>query len=438
MKNIFLIFVLLGISQSALVNATLLGRVNAYYSQKTGEAVNKATKEYDVALQKLRDARAASDKNKNDIKLAADDVEAKLMVLESAKDKTKPASADEINMAQKVYDKALEKQTVLKAKKIELEKEAKEEEENAKVKMLDLEVAKKEIVFGSPDDDSTGVKTGVGPVSFTNTLGKEVNAVSFNAYKLNLLLWQAECKQVLDEKDNPLFKADGTPVVAKTNLKDYLYSNFKKDAYTKKSCPADSTMAYKFIPVYFFLHQTTAKEISNDSLISDLLDNEHGGLINIKFTPTLTKRSTSTADGKPLPTNWVVMFDLGPKYIEAPSLADPKATTYVGAGYMGFALNFEFGLYDTQIAVYDIVTGSKPQGGMAIGFGVYRNWVDSGGFNNSSFISQIPNTYSTYVIGYEFQVTNLIAISGTRSIPAESDTLGILGTYSSISVKYNF
>lgn len=283
--------------------------------------------------------------------------------------------------------------------------------------------------LAGPQSDRTGVMTGVGPASVSSTPGGGGASIDFLAYQFNLVMpWKANCgvKKGPDGKDDP---AD-----AKRNKGAKLLM-FTGSAECDKS---DTLSNYRFVPVYFLLHKTVRSQINSDTLSHDLLDNEHGGLVNIKFTPLIYDFTADdvNAEGKKdlIHGSKVAILDFGVKYVEAPSV-DPKSQKYVGAGYFGVGYSIELPMYHRQDTLQDIVAGAKPAGTLALGLGIYRNTVNSGGFDNSGLSTPVPRFYGTRVLNYEFQVTNVISIFGSRTVPTSRNSLG---TYTSVAVKYNF
>ncbi|MDD5058818.1 MAG: hypothetical protein PHQ60_13195 [Sideroxydans sp.] len=260
------------------------------------------------------------------------------------------------------------------------------------------------------DADTSGVVTGTGAITVSTVTGGGT-PIDFAAYQMNMLLWKANCEE---------------------GHKKYLLS------LGGAECEGEGTTSYRFIPVYLLLHKTLISQVDKSTLTNDLLNNEHGGLINLKFTPSLYEFSgidiKNKDDRDPNAMFTSLCFDLGVKGVEAPSVADPKTTNLIGAAYLGVGITSEFTLFNSTVAMQEIASGrNKPDGHLAVGFGVYSNIVDNGNIDATAFTSPVPKAFGTYVLSYEFQVNNVISLVGSRSIPTASNSLG---SYTSFAVRY--
>ncbi len=276
---------------------------------------------------------------------------------------------------------------------------------------LALEAAKIQLdKLGLFSADTNGLKEGTGTITVSTVTGGGT-PIDFAAYQMNMLLWKANCEK---------------------NERKHFLSNGGSD------CTGEGTTSYRFIPMYLLLHKTVISQVNKSTLTNDLLNHEHGGLFNIKFTPSLLEFAGLNVikheNRDPNAMYTALGLDFGIKGVEAPSVADPKTANLIGAAYFGMGINFEYSLFNSTLTMQDIASGrNKPDGHLAVGFGVYSNKIDNSNIDLSEFISPVPKTFGTYVLSYEFQVNNIISLVGGRSLPTGSNSLG---SYTSFAVRY--
>jgi hypothetical protein len=262
--------------------------------------------------------------------------------------------------------------------------------------------------------DVDGLTEGTGAITISNITGGGM-PVDFAAYQMNLMLWRANCD---------------------SGKKKHLL-NFGLGGGGDCDDKEGGVAGYRFIPVYFLLHKSLVTQLDKSTLTNDLLNNEHGGLINIKFTPSLLEFSGLDVTGKkardPNSMFTSIGFDMGVKGIEAPSASDPKAVSLIGAGYLGLGVTTEFALFNAVVDTRYIAEGAKPDGHLAVGLGVYKNRIENGNIDPTLFSTAFPKSFATYVFNYELQVNKLISLVGSRSIPTTSNSLG---SYTSIALRF--
>lgn len=259
-----------------------------------------------------------------------------------------------------------------------------------------------------------GVKTGSGEIALSIASGGGT-PIEYTAYRTNMLLWKGYCPK--DQNKKLDFLAGGGD-----------------------QCTGDETKFYHFIPFYVMVHKNASTQITATTLTNDILNNEYGGLINLKFTPLLKEiySTYSATDLRRDPSAMLTTFafDAGFKGIEAPSLNAPKTINYVGSGYLGLTANFEFSLFNSTVTPQNIANNqAKADGHLAVGFGAYRNTIDSPSINGTNLLNKpLDRYFTTYVFGTELQLTNAFSLVGGRSIPADANNP--LGSYTYITFKY--
>jgi hypothetical protein len=200
-----------------------------------------------------------------------------------------------------------------------------------------------------------------------------------------------------------------------------------------EKCDENGITGYRMLPMYVLVHKTVISaqtsangaEIAARTLANDILDNEHGGLVNLKFTPSFFDYSDSYAP------HISVIGDVGYKFVEQP-LPDLKTAAHLSGGYAGLGVNVEFSVLDKTAEIKQLTDKSiKPAGYLALGVGAYRNTVN--GVDNTFFTSPVPRYFNSYFAGGELQITNFISFVFSRVLPTSPNPLG---SFTSISIKY--
>lgn len=399
-------------SLSFTANATLLGRINAYYNDQKAIPTDLpsllAKKAYLNAEIARLEKEQSPEKNTALLKSAngelgqVEDLIKKFDSVEKAKE----------DLSRKHKESASNPKSDDAAAAL-----AKAEAEFVKAKAeLDkaINIADSKLVL---DETKNGVKEGFGSATFVSGFGANANtAIAINAYRYNIL--------------------------------------FGKKGGTSEECKhgkCTRVAKYHSFPLYIFLKKTTDSKVDKTTVSNDLLDNELGGTIHLKLSGGW-KRSlwrafdfSKAEDPKLRQYGFKLILDGGIKLIEAPAVTTPDTTaaaaktSWVSAGYVGVGANFEFPIFSPTNSSIDhrqnIIPGTKPAGGLAIGFGIYRNNVSSGQIDQSQFSESIPDLYTTYALMYELQITELLSVKGTRVIPLEASPLG---TYTSFQIGYKF
>ena len=401
-------------------NATLLGRLNNYYSDQK-QAV--PTDEINLLLKQkeLMDKKAAlangANATEGENKKALEKIETKLERIEyllKLHDAVK-ASLEDIKKAVQAKEQAMAAGTGVQTTQDNVEKSlAALEQSNKKLKDAENVEHSRMIV----DETTYGIQEGLGAATVINS--NKNTSVALNAYRYNLILGPKKGGCEKNEEGNDLCK-------------------------------------YKSIPMYIFLKKTLNSKVDKDTVTDDLLDNELGGTVHIKISGGKTTLGSWTASHlvsfedaevdpkmKNYGTKWI--FDAGVKLIEAPAIpvagaTETTDTAWIGAGYIGAGLNFEFPIFapngnggsDTR---QYIAPGTKPAGGLAFGLGAYRNFAGANQFDNSKFSRPVPKAYSTYALMFEMQITNLLSVKGTRTLATSGSNP--LGHYTSFQVGYKF
>jgi hypothetical protein len=297
-------------------NATLLGRLNAYYSDQVFLPNDE------IQLRALRDKL-----NQQNIDSKSEDtkrqLEKRISVLDSL--------LIQFSSLTKKTDQFNSGSTKSAAEFKELV------DEKSK-----LDDAIKKSNFGQLVDETiSGVQEGVGEATFITSNSSA--AIAVNAYRFNVLLWRKECK---DENECP-----------------------PTGKYTK----------YASVPLYIFLKKSTESQANITTLSNDLLDNEYGGTVNIKFSGGVSDRQNISLFGwnpanlsiwgwKPFVTAPLglkpfdfteaepelkqygakFVYDFGVKFSELPPVqvvgttATTATTNWVGTGYVGVGLISNF------------------------------------------------------------------------------------------------
>lgn len=449
-------FVLLSCS-SITANATLLGRLNAYYSDKITQLRDP---DPTIALTNILDLQTKFEKRKNnlneeitnkykEIEIKRKEIATPYPSLPEALEREEPSARaiagaeqnqlytefESLQKRKDHLDEVLTEIDKVKTALSELQKTQSATLKNAATETTDSDKYKKflndyrnakesvedeykklerlsatELLL---DETVSGVHPGPGDASFITSNASA--SVGINAYQYNVLFGYKGC-------DDSKSACDTLP---ETHLS---------------------------IPMYIFLRKTSAAQADNTTLSNDLLDNEYGGSANIKWSKGLKIEPFSSflnfehdADPRLKQYGLKFLFDGGFKFVEVPPIAvvgAPTATTttnWVTAGYWGLGLNLELPIFVTSSDLnQNITAGANPAGGLAIGFGVYQNIVDRSQFdkNLTQFTQQIPGAYWTRIIMYEMQITKLFSVKGTRVAPLESNNP--LGTYSSFQMGYKF
>jgi hypothetical protein len=272
------------------------------------------------------------------------------------------------------------------------------------------------------DETINGVQEGMGSATFISSNAN--TAVALNAYRFNVLLGAVSCRE---------------------NHKDYA-----------KNC-ITPTSNYRSIPLYIFLKKPTNTQVDDTTISNDLLDNEHGGTVGLKFSGARNTKFLFDFSGSNDPAlkqyGTKLVYDFGIKLIEVPAVqvaGQPVTTnsTYISAGYVGGGLNFEFPIFpptDLNSEFRQTITpGTKPAGGMAIGLGVYYNYSDNKQYTTSQFSKLISDNYGTIALMYEIHLTERFSLKGTRIAPAPSfmtpshQNADTPGSYTSFQLGYKF
>jgi len=266
------------------------------------------------------------------------------------------------------------------------------------------------------DETVSGVKEGVGATTFITGIGSNSTpSVAINVYRFNLLFGKRET--CVETPQDP-------------------------------SCTG--TGEYNSMPIYIFLKKPLNSKVDSTTLSNDLLDNEYGGTVNFKLSGGWTNPfgirrffSFEKADDPEIRkygAKWLV--DLGVKLVEAPATGTTTTaenSNWISTGYFGLGFNLELPIFTSSNSGSDvrrnITPGSTPAGGMALGLGVYKNYVNSNQFDNTPFTAPIPKNYSTWAVMYEIKITELLSVKGTRIVPISENPLG---SYTSLQMGYTF
>lgn len=258
-----------------------------------------------------------------------------------------------------------------------------------------------------------GVRTAFVPSVEVSTVTGGGNAIDIPAYQYTIPFMKSDC--------------DNTNAGKKSRL----------IGFGEEACSKDNLTGYRMLPMYILLHKTVISaqtsangaQIALHTLANDILDNEHGGLVNLKFTPSFF--DTAYAPSSEYAPHISVIGDFGYKYVEQP-LPDLKAASHLSAGYVGFGINAEFSVMDKGADIRQLTGNSlKPAGYLALGVGAYRNTVN--GVDNTFFAAPVPRYFNSYFAGGELQITNLISAVFSHVLPTVSNSLG---SFTSISIKY--
>lgn len=248
------------------------------------------------------------------------------------------------------------------------------------------------------------------------------NAVEVNAYQYSIPLWKVLCEK---------------------NTKTTIFFRrlvVERDEYDE--CNGDQYRdSYSLMPMYLLIHKTVTNaqtpatdgaKLATNTLTNDLLNNENGGLLNIKFAPSF-REGNLLGERDPYVPHYSVIGDFGYKHIEQPT-SDLKGTTYASGGYVGMGVNMEFSILDNNADIAELALKNiKPAGHLAVGVGYYRNRVS--GFDGTFFTSPVPKYFNTIAVGGELQITNLISAMFSHSVPKMVADPNPLGQFTSISIK---
>ncbi|MDH4275747.1 MAG: hypothetical protein OEW08_11975 [Gammaproteobacteria bacterium] len=357
-------------------NATLIGRVNSYYAQAQRDKVESIQKELDAAI-----------------------------INRAEKDRILLTKTEALNNAgKKIGDGSPEAKEVGEANK-----DADTAQKAVEVKRAELNIARSSLALQHASSDGPPVSS-LSSASISNTSGGG-NAIDVNAYQFTVALWAANCD---NGKKKHLLSVGGTDCqVARNDIRGRrfvpLYVLFHKTMTSTQSSGAVSPSP-----------QSTLKALSND-----LLNNEYGGLVNLKLTPSLLENRATD----PIAPRFSLFGDLGYKHVEQPT-ANSTTTSYVGAGYVGLGFNAEFSVFNPSPTDLTL-KNTKPSGYLAIGIGIHRNFLS--GVDDTLFSGPVPRRFYSAVLSGEMQITNVISIVASHGLAKSPNPLG---SYSSVSIRF--
>jgi hypothetical protein len=165
------------------------------------------------------------------------------------------------------------------------------------------------------------------------------------------------------------------------------------------------------VPFYVIGHitQSTATVVA---LNNDILDNQQGGILNIKLTPLIYPLSRDDKKSRRSdPYGFTAFFDLGEKLIQSPTKNTTTNSSYnfINSTYCGIGVNYE------TMAIGSLGSSSSGQqqhstvGAISLGVGYYRNWLS--GPDSSLYTSPIANAFYSGVISAEIQLPGALSLS---------------------------
>ncbi|MDD2701802.1 MAG: hypothetical protein PHH36_11250 [Sideroxydans sp.] len=460
MKKLALLVLLSGISTSSY--ASLIGRVNAYYNPSNNAAIATTQEKYNDAQ-----------KNYLELSRSGLDIEQEQEFL-SLQEKVKRRDFDTLNIEMQelnsrinilegnIHEAEENKETTSTKEDVEEwsqhKKNLTEQRDNLKPKLLeakklltDAEIKLAVINKRTPPTQGEIDAARKLAESFASKLQKQLEENILYSDKSGVV--EATLSDFMVSTTTGGAKAIDATVyqysiptrrsrcIGDTRLTMFqdMFSIYPSGSGPVKDCPLnDLRNAYSLVPMYIMFHKTvvdaqtpnaTDTSVSKTTLSNDLLNNETGALFNIKFTPSIWEDSRED----PYTTHISVISDLGYKHIEQPA-SDLSSIDYVGAGYLGLGINFEFSVFGKSPTKIDLsLKNKKPEGHIALGIGYYRNTVGSS-VNNALFQTPVPKYFSSVFVGGEIQITNAISAVFSRSLPKISGE-NPLGSYTAISIK---
>ena len=395
-------------------NASLLGRLNIYGSGQplfpdTPDGLLKLRDKLSNDLvEKRKKVEELKSKDENhlveDSKIAQD---ADLIeIIQSVLDQ-QSVVAGKFDALQKATGGTPKSQDAIKTAQSDLDAEMK------KLKKLQGRLSSLNTVY--IDETENGVFEGIGEASLINQIGSNTNpSIALNAYRFNVLL------------------------------------GYKKRCGSDDVCGVADAGKYNSIPMYLFLKKSVSSQVNATTFSNDLLDTEHGGAVHIKFSKAFRLGGKWFTDSSDPQMQQMKEFggkgvlDFGIKLIETPTLAAATNTTATNgavwstSGYVGLGYSVELPIF-TSSNPSKMSAGEKPAGAMALGVGYYQNFIDPGQFDSTLFASLVPSNFTSAVLMYEMQITNLFSVKGTRVVPVQSSMpSNPLNGYSSFQLSYKF